>query len=76
MKIKSVLYPFVVFLFLGSFQAGADDELVFAVTYIRHGYRAPYAKIDSPNFNYQWPDGTGALTLEGMHQEYLLGKEL
>lgn len=51
-------------------------KLVFAVSLIRHGDRAPYAKIDGNNVECHWPNGIGELTPEGMHQEYLLGKKL
>ena len=75
MKVKSLLFALVTFLLLSSW-INASEDLIFAVTYIRHGDRAPYAQIDSPNFKYQWPGGIGELTPEGMNQEYLLGKEL
>ena len=53
----------------------ADDEqkMVFAVDVIRHGDRSPI--IDFPSAPYNWPQGLGQLTPEGMNQEFLLGKE-
>lgn len=54
----------------------AEEKLIFAVSLIRHGDRAPYEKLDSRVIKYEWPEGIGELTPEGMRQEYLLGKEL
>ncbi|KTC89875.1 histidine phosphatase family protein [Fluoribacter dumoffii] len=51
----------------------ADDTLVFAVDIIRHGDRTPIVPL--PAVNYQWREGQGQLTAEGMRQEYNLGKE-
>ncbi|MCW8397873.1 histidine phosphatase family protein [Legionella sp. PATHC038] len=51
----------------------ADDTLVFAVDIIRHGDRTPI--IPLPAVNYQWREGPGQLTAEGMRQEYKLGVE-
>ncbi|MFA6076149.1 MAG: histidine-type phosphatase [Negativicutes bacterium] len=80
MKTKSSCFLFLSLflsvLIFDSSLAAAADNLIFAVTYIRHGDRAPYSKIDTPKLQYQWPYGIGELTPEGMHQEYLLGKEL
>lgn len=49
----------------------AADTLIFALDIIRHGDRSPL--ITLPMVNYQWPDGLGQLTAEGMQQEYELG---
>lgn len=51
----------------------AADTLIFAVDIIRHGDRTPIASI--PTLNYEWPQGPGQLTAEGMQQEYNLGIE-
>ncbi|WP_298622862.1 histidine phosphatase family protein [uncultured Legionella sp.] len=51
----------------------AADTLIFAVDVIRHGDRTPIAAI--PSINYQWREGLGQLTAEGMQQEYQLGME-
>ncbi|KTD10647.1 major acid phosphatase Map (histidine-acid phosphatase) [Legionella gratiana] len=51
----------------------ADDTLIFAVDIIRHGDRTPIISI--PTVNYQWKEGPGQLTAEGMRQEYNMGKE-
>ncbi|HOT28913.1 MAG TPA: histidine phosphatase family protein [Candidatus Ozemobacteraceae bacterium] len=54
--------------------AAAENRLIFAVSLIRHGDRAPYAAMNSTTVTYEWPDGIGELTPEGMNQEYQLGK--
>lgn len=51
----------------------AADTLIFAVDIIRHGDRTPI--ISLPAANYQWQEGLGQLTAEGMQQEYKLGME-
>ncbi len=51
----------------------ADDTLIFAIDIIRHGDRTPIISI--PTVNYQWKEGIGQLTEEGMRQEYNMGKE-
>ena len=53
-----------------------NEKLVFAVTLIRHGDRAPYARLKSNKINHQWPNGIAELTPKGMHQTYLLGKKI
>lgn len=52
----------------------ADDALIFAVDIIRHGDRTPIATLSA--VNYQWQEGPGQLTAEGMQQEYKMGMEL
>lgn len=49
----------------------AEDTLIFAVDIIRHGDRTPIVPLSS--VNYQWQEGPGQLTAEGMQQEYKLG---
>lgn len=51
----------------------ADDTLIFAIDIIRHGDRTPIIPI--PSVHYQWKEGPGQLTAEGMQQEYNMGKE-
>ncbi len=51
----------------------AADTLIFAVDIIRHGDRTPLIAL--PAVNYQWPEGLGQLTPEGMQQEYKMGME-
>lgn len=51
----------------------AADTLIFAVDIIRHGDRTPIESL--PAANYEWPEGPGQLTAEGMQQEYKLGVE-
>jgi acid phosphatase len=50
----------------------STDKLIFAVDLIRHGDRTPI--IGLPSVDYQWQQGYGQLTAEGMRQEYELGK--
>lgn len=52
----------------------AAEKLVFAVDLIRHGDRTPVAEISRAPFG--WKEGLGALTAEGMQQEYQLGVSL
>ncbi|HBB7078151.1 histidine phosphatase family protein [Legionella pneumophila serogroup 1] len=49
----------------------AQDKLIFAVDIIRHGDRTPIVAL--PTVNYQWQEGLGQLTAEGMQQEYKMG---
>jgi acid phosphatase len=49
----------------------AADKLVFAIDIIRHGDRTPIQSL--PTINYQWKEGLGQLTAEGMQQEYEMG---
>lgn len=49
----------------------AEDTLIFAVDIIRHGDRTPIVPLGS--VNYQWQEGPGQLTAEGMQQEYKMG---
>lgn len=51
----------------------AADKLIFAVDLIRHGDRTPFVFL--PTVDYQWTEGPGQLTAEGMNQEYKLGME-
>lgn len=51
----------------------AEDALIFAVDIIRHGDRTPIVIL--PTVNYQWQEGPGQLTAEGMQQEYKMGTE-
>lgn len=62
-----------VFLFSVPSLLFADDTLIFAIDIIRHGDRTPIISI--PAVNYQWKEGNGQLTAEGMRQEYNMGKE-
>lgn len=50
----------------------AADRLIFAIDLIRHGDRTPLMLL--PAAPYQWPEGMGQLTAEGMKQEYQLGR--
>lgn len=49
----------------------AADKLLFAIDLIRHGDRTPFTFL--PTVDYQWKEGPGQLTAEGMNQEYNLG---
>jgi lysosomal acid phosphatase len=49
----------------------AEGRLIFAVDIIRHGDRTPIVPL--PAVNYQWQEGIGQLTAEGMQQAYKLG---
>ncbi|MGL5741031.1 MAG: histidine phosphatase family protein [Legionella sp.] len=51
----------------------AADTLIFAVDIIRHGDRTPIVAL--PSLNYQWQEGPGQLTADGMQQEYKMGAE-
>ncbi|KTD01279.1 histidine phosphatase family protein [Fluoribacter gormanii] len=51
----------------------ADDTLIFAVDIIRHGDRTPIVPLST--VNYQWQEGPGQLTAEGMQQEYKMGMQ-
>lgn len=51
----------------------AEDTLIFAVDIIRHGDRTPIVPLAV--VNYQWQEGAGQLTAEGMKQEYKMGTE-
>ena len=55
----------------GSSALFAGDNLIFALDIIRHGDRTPLLTI--PTVNYQWKDGLGQLTAQGMQQEYKMG---
>lgn len=52
----------------------AADTLIFAVDLIRHGDRTPVSSL--PAVHYEWKEGLGQLTAEGMQQEYNLGQAL
>ncbi len=52
----------------------AAEQLIFAVSLIRHGDRAPYAELKSSTIKHEWPWGIGELSPEGMRQEYDLGR--
>lgn len=54
----------------------AEEQLIFAVSLIRHGDRSPYEAMNSKVITYEWPEGIGELTPEGMYQEYQLGKDI
>jgi lysosomal acid phosphatase len=58
----------------GSSMAFARERLVFAVTLIRHGDRAPVHEMPASPCN--WIPGLGELTPLGINQEYLLGQSL
>ncbi|HAT8124017.1 TPA: histidine-type phosphatase [Legionella pneumophila] len=49
----------------------AEDKLIFAVDIIRHGDRTPVIALST--VNYQWQEGLGQLTADGMQQEYKMG---
>ena len=53
-----------------------DEKLVFAISLIRHGDRAPYAKLKENTAKHEWPNGISELTPKGMRQVYLLGKKI
>ncbi len=73
---KLFLYSLLSLTLITTLTVFAGQELIFAVTLIRHGDRSPYAAMDSTVIKYKWPQGIGQLTPEGMNQEYNLGKEL
>ncbi|MBP7635135.1 histidine-type phosphatase [Candidatus Ozemobacteraceae bacterium] len=75
MRFRNLLLWMLVIILAGVFPAGAEEQLVFAVSLIRHGDRSPYAAMNSKVITYEWPDGIGELTPEGMYQEYQLGKK-
>jgi len=52
----------------------AQDTLIFAMDVIRHGDRTPSSTI--PTVAYEWKEGLGQLTADGMRQEYELGVAL
>lgn len=70
--IKS-LFLFVLCLFIG-LSTFAGEELVFAVTLIRHGDRTPTHEIKADP--HEWKIGIGELTALGMNQHNKLGTEL
>jgi len=72
---KTLIISLFIVLLLSS-SAQAEEKLIFAVTVTRHGDRTPFARIKSEKFKYNWQLGLGELTPEGIHQHYLLGKEL
>ncbi|MFZ2957561.1 MAG: histidine phosphatase family protein [Candidatus Ozemobacteraceae bacterium] len=76
MKVRkySVCMFFILLLIVSTLSA--EEMLIFAVSLIRHGDRSPYARMESRVINYEWPEGIGELTPEGMRQEYQLGKKL
>ncbi len=55
-------------------QSLAKETLIFAVDIIRHGDRTPLFLMEK--VPYAWKEGLGQLTIEGMKQEYALGKKL
>jgi len=76
MQKKLFLCSLISVVLISALTALAGQELIFAVTLIRHGDRCPYAAMDSTVIKYKWPQGIGELTPEGMNQEYNLGKTL
>lgn len=74
-NIRTLIISIFIALLLSS-SVRAEEKLIFAVTVTRHGDRTPFAKIASEKFKYNWTLGLGELTPEGIHQHYLLGKEL
>ncbi len=52
----------------------AQDTLIFAIDVIRHGDRTPGSTM--PTVAYEWKEGLGQLTADGMRQEYELGVAL
>jgi len=52
----------------------AKEDLIFAVTLIRHGDRTPTGKIKSSP--HKWKIGVGELTSLGMNQHFKLGTKL
>lgn len=69
-----IIFAFLMSNFFVSAQAFAQDKLIFAIDLIRPGDRTP--TIDIPKSSYQWQEGLGQLTAQGMQQEYLLGVKL
>ncbi|WP_419418435.1 histidine phosphatase family protein [Legionella sp. D16C41] len=61
-------------LFLSSFYVLAEEKLILAIDLIRHGDRTPTMEI--PKAPYQWQEGLGELTEQGIAQEVNLGKKL
>lgn len=57
------IFPSVVF---------SSEKLIFAIDLIRHGDRTPIEAI--PTVKYQWKQGLGQLTAEGMRQEFEMGQ--
>lgn len=76
MKLRNYSLWTLFFVLLVVSTAAAEERLIFAVSLIRHGDRSPYAAMNSTIVTYEWPDGIGELTPEGMHQEYQLGKAI
>lgn len=71
MIIKKIIGLFLL-LFI-SIDAFASETLVFVFDVIRHGDRTPLHVI--PKVPYEWPQGLGELTPEGMQQEFQRGVE-
>jgi acid phosphatase len=77
MKPGQRILKFLALIFLLNISAvKADEKLIFAASLIRHGDRTPFAEIKSPVITYNWPQGIGELTPIGMHQVFLLGREM
>ncbi|MDQ7826915.1 MAG: histidine phosphatase family protein [Candidatus Eremiobacteraeota bacterium] len=74
LKLNRTLILLLLALWLCQTSAIAGDRLIFTVVLIRHGDRTPVNDI--PADPCPWKLGLGELTPLGIHQEYLLGKEL
>src|SRR3990167_8709658 len=72
MRMKNLLL-WTLLLFIPT-QSFAAEKLVFAIDLIRHGDRTPVTPLK--NVNYEWKEGPGQLTAEGMRQEFELGQSL
>lgn len=68
MKLKSLVFGL---LLAASFNAVAEEKLVFAFDLIRHGDRTTIDPI--PKAPHHWAEGGGQLTPTGMRQEFELG---
>lgn len=55
----------------------ADDTLKIVHILFRHGFRNPlHTYPNDPHINFTWPNGLGALTIEGIQQLYELGTNM
>jgi lysosomal acid phosphatase len=72
MRLKSLFIWML--LLLIPVQGFAAEKLIFAIDLIRHGDRSPTRQLK--NSNYEWKEGLGQLTAEGMRQEFELGQSM
>ena len=70
---KKIFFVLALFLLL-NFTLTAEFKLINASVIFRHGDRTPTKPI--PACPYEWIQGFGELTPQGMHQEYISGIEL